>query len=132
MAKHSWGVWLSFSLIVMIAMQALADEFDGVGMPGSFSFSAVCGQYPGVLVESGSVTVTEITDPVTVSVVNGEYSINGGPYTAEPGTVSYGQTLSVRHTAATGEETMKSTVLVVGGRSAAFTSNTGPCLRGTR
>jgi hypothetical protein len=104
---------------------------DQPATPDAFAFTAVCGQPPGILVESDSITVTGIADPVPVTVVNGEYSINGGPYTAEAGTVAYGQTVAVRHTTATADDTTTSTLLTVGGRSAPFTSSTGPCLRGT-
>ncbi len=131
MIMKPWGAGLLFCLLVIIGVHAFADDFDG-GTPGSVSFPAVCGQYPGVLVESSSIAVTNIAEPVPISAINGEYSINGGDYTAEPGVVSYGQTVSVRHVAASGDETMKSTVLAIGGMSAVFTSSTEPCLRGTR
>lgn len=131
MTKQLWGAGLLFSLLVIIGVHAFANDFDG-GTTGSVSFPAVCGQYPGVLVESGSIAVTNIAEPVPISTSNGEYSVNGGDYTTEPGVVSYGQTVSVRHVAASGDETMKSTILTIGGMSAVFTSSTEPCLRGTR
>lgn len=131
MTKKLWGAGLLFGLLAIIGVHAFASDFDG-GPTGSFSFPAVCGQYPGVLVESSSIAVTNIAEPVPITAINGEYSINGGDYTAEPGVVSYGQTVSFRHLAASGEETMKSTVLTIGGMSGVFTSSTEPCLRGTR
>jgi hypothetical protein len=131
MTKKLCGAGLLLCLLVIIGVQSFANDFDG-GTSGSVSFPAVCGQYPGVLVESSSIAVTNIAEPVPIAVINGEYSINGGAYTAEPALVSYGQTVSVRHVAASGDETMKSTVLTIGGMSATFTSSTEPCLRGTR
>lgn len=99
--------------------------------PTPFSFTDTCGHAPGVLVESGSITVTGISEPVQISVSNGEYSINGGPYTSTDGTVEFGQTVSVRHTTPPVEDSVISTELFVGGATASFTSTTGPCLRGT-
>src|SRR5689334_16372929 len=71
--------------------------------PAPFSFTSTCGQSPGIIVESDSITVTGISSPVPISIRNGEYSINGGPYTSQAGTVSNGQIVSVRHTTAPGD-----------------------------
>ena len=122
---------LGCCLVAMLGIRTHAEDVDGGGSVGPFAFAAVCGQYPGVAVESESITVTTTAEALSVAVVNGEYSVNGGPYTAEPGTVSHGQTVSVRHLAASGESPLNSTVLTIGGRSALFTSSTEPCLRGT-
>ncbi len=126
-----------FGLVILlsIAMVGFAGSevapTDGL-TPAPFSFTPICGQSPGVLVVSDSITVSGITDPAPISVNNGEYSINGGPYTTKPGTIDYGQSVTVRHTTAQNDDTLVSTFLTVGGASATFTSSTGPCLRGTR
>ena len=125
------GVAVIFGSAVL-AVMGLATEFEPAAQPTPIAFTEVCGQAPGVLVESDSVSITGINAPVPIAVINGEYSINGSGYTAEPGEVAFGQTVSVRHHAATEDGGMTSTILHVGGIRAVFSSNTGPCLRGTR
>jgi len=122
------GVLLSL-LVGLVGIALSTETAEG---PAPITFAELCGQYPGVLVESESISVMGIQEPVAIRVINGEYSINGGIYTAEPGMVEFGQRVAVRHTTASGEEASTSTVLIVGGVSATFTSSTGPCLRGTR
>jgi hypothetical protein len=132
MKRIRWIVGTALLLLAGIA--GLASSFEANELqttPETFAFQSVCGQSPGVSVESDIVTITGITEPVSISVINGEYSINGGPFTAEVGTVAYGQTVAVRHTSANADDASTSTILSVGGRSASFTSSTGPCLRGT-
>jgi hypothetical protein len=54
-----------------------------------------------------------------------EYSINGGAFTAAPGTVLPGQSLRLRHVTAPAGQVQRS-VLLVGGVRATFTTWTAP------
>ncbi len=62
--------------------------------------------------------------PVPVSVSNGEYSINGGPFTSAPGTIVSGQKLRVRLTAAAQTNTLTTMTATVGERTASFSVGT--------
>lgn len=48
------------------------------------------------LYESNTVTISGINVEIPISITNGEYSINGGAYTSEAGTVSAGQNITLR------------------------------------
>jgi hypothetical protein len=48
------------------------------------------------LYESNTITISGINVEIPISITNGEYSINGGAYTSEAGTVSAGQNITLR------------------------------------
>ncbi len=73
---------------------------------------------------SNAVTVSGILVSVPISVAGGEYSINGGPFTAAAGTVVNGDTVSVRHTSSPDFSTTVTTTLTIGGVSGDFDSTT--------
>lgn len=92
--------------------------------PDAFSFARQTGVAPGSAVVSNAITVSGINAPAAISVTGGEYSIDGGAFTAAAGTVTNGQSVRVRHVAATTPLTETVTPLTIGGVSAAFTSTT--------
>jgi hypothetical protein len=57
-------------------------------------------------------------------VTGGEYSVNGGAFTAVAGTVVDGDDVAVRHTSSAASATAVNTTLTVGGVSDTFTSTT--------
>jgi hypothetical protein len=57
-------------------------------------------------------------------VTNGEYSIDGGPFTSAVGTITNGQSVQVRHTANVAFDAQTDTVLTIGGLSATFSTTT--------
>ncbi len=63
---------------------------------------------------SEPVEITGINAPAPILVTGGEYSIDGGAFTTEPGTVSEGQQVVVRHTSASTSGTAVTTILSVG------------------
>ncbi|QQZ28547.1 cadherin-like domain-containing protein [Thiothrix subterranea] len=65
--------------------------------PDSVSFTEATGVAPATPVESNIITVTGINVPIDISVVNGEYRINGGDYIKKAGVVKSGDTVQVRH-----------------------------------
>ncbi|MCE6957728.1 hypothetical protein LAZ40_01465 [Cereibacter sphaeroides] len=76
----------------------------GTNMPDAFSFAPVANASGGSLVTSAGAKITGITLPVPVSVAgegNPQISIAGGPW-GTSGTVTEGQSVVVRLTAATG------------------------------
>ncbi|HEY0681183.1 MAG TPA: hypothetical protein VGD45_02535 [Steroidobacter sp.] len=64
--------------------------------PNAFEFQKVDNATRGSSVTSHSVTITGISAPVPISITDGEYSINGGAFTSSAGTISEGQSLTVR------------------------------------
>ncbi|MBM0105192.1 hypothetical protein JM946_10540 [Steroidobacter sp. S1-65] len=64
--------------------------------PNAFEFQKVGNATRGSSVTSHSVTITGISAPVPISITEGEYSINGGAFTSSAGTISEGQSLTIR------------------------------------
>ena len=98
--------------------------------PNAFSFTAQTGVPVNSVRTSNTVTVAgiNVAVPIAVSGVAGSgYSIGcTGSFVSTAGTISNGQTVCVRHTAApTGGATVSST-LDIGGVTAAFSSTTSP------
>ncbi|MEF2175777.1 MAG: hypothetical protein V3575_04870 [Candidatus Absconditabacteria bacterium] len=62
-----------------------------------------------------SIVVSGVDSPTPVSIENGEYSINGGVFTTDPGTVNNGDTITVRLTSSNLNSTNTSAKLTVGG-----------------
>lgn len=95
-------------------------------VPDAFSFSPRTGITPGSVAESSAITVSGINSPSTISIVGGQYAINGGTYTSAAGTVSSLNTVKVRVTAPNGYGQTGSATLTIGGVSGAFTVTTVP------
>lgn len=93
-------------------------------VPSAFAFSNVTGVATSTLTVSNPVTVSGINSFAPISVVGGEYSINGGTYTAVAGTVTNGQPVRVRHTTSAALNTAVTTSLNIGGVVGNFTSTT--------
>ncbi len=86
-------------------------------------------------VTSAPITVMGINDATPISVTNGLYSINGGPFTAAAGTVNNGDSVAVQHTAAATILTNVNTLLNINGVTDSFTTTTtgdGPNLSVTK
>lgn len=92
--------------------------------PDPFSFTALTAQALNTTVSSNTITVSGINAPASIGVTGGEYSVNGGAWSSAAGTVSNGQTVSVRHTTSAAYETTVSTTLTIGGVSGVFNSTT--------
>lgn len=73
-------------------------------------------------VVSQSFTVTG--GSAAISIANGEYSINGGPYTSASGNVQTGQSVTVRHITSSAYGTSKTTILTIANENIPFTSMT--------
>jgi hypothetical protein len=90
-----------------------------------FSFSPVSGAPINSYAVSNAITVTGIAGSVSISVVGGEYSIDGGAFTATSGTVGVNQQARVRVITAPWFGTAASATLTIGGTSATFVATTG-------
>src|SRR5438093_3320792 len=88
--------------------------------PNAFSFAPKTAQSSGIFVVSDPITVSGINAPSPISVSGGEYQVNGGVFTAAPGTVTNGNQVAVRVVSA--QPGLSATVtLNVGGVTGTFT-----------
>ena len=110
------GITDTFSVTTLVADTA----------PDAFSFTDQIDVILSTVITSNSITVTGIEAAAAISVSDGEYSIDGAAFTSSAGTVSNGQTVTVRHTSSSLFTTLTSTLLSIGGISDLFSSTTGP------
>lgn len=92
--------------------------------PNPFTFIDQANVAVSATITSNAITVSGIDTAAYISVSGGTYSINGGPYTSTSGTVTNGQTVSVRHTSSASNSAVTNTTLTIGGVSDTFTSTT--------
>jgi hypothetical protein len=90
---------------------------------------------PGSSITSLTTTIYGINAPAAISIVDGEYKVNGGSYTNAPSAVANGDQVTVRTTARSVAGASISPVLTVGDQSATTTVKTyqqGTKLTGAR
>lgn len=92
--------------------------------PNSFSFAPQNNVALIKTITSETVTISGNSFSAAISVSNGSYSIDGGPYTNAAGTINSGQTVTVQHTSASTTSTRTDTILTIGNKSATFSSTT--------
>lgn len=92
--------------------------------PDAFTFALQSSVPINTQVESASITITGINSPTNVSVVDGEYSIDGGPYTSDEGVVNPEQNVRVRHQSGGDFSVEIETQLTIGGVMGVFISQT--------
>jgi hypothetical protein len=100
-------------------------------VPTPFSFTRQTDVPVGTLATSNPITVTGIDSPAPITITGGTYSINGGGYTSDPGLVSSGQSVTLRHTSSTAGSTSTTTTVTIGGTSAQFVTTTVPAANDT-
>ena len=92
--------------------------------PDSFNFSDQTDVEPSTPITSNAITVSGINAAAPISISGGSYSINGGAFTSTSGTVSNGQTVTVRVTSSSNFATTASATLTIGGVSDTFSVTT--------
>src|SRR5688500_11442038 len=92
--------------------------------PDPFELGQVASAVLGASYASAAVAVTGTSAPAAVSIVGGEYALNGGAWTTTPGSANPGDAVQVRRTAAATVATAADVVLTIGGVSDAFTVTT--------
>ncbi len=95
-----------------------------VSAPDAIAFTPVLSATAGTWATSSAVRINGINVPVTVSVEGGEYSIDGGDFTNLPGTVSAGQSVTVRVMAPAASGETARVALTVGGETSYFEAST--------
>ncbi len=94
--------------------------------PDAFAFVAETNVALATTVTSNNQTVAGINTAAPISVTGGAYSINGGVFTAAPGTVTSGQIVAVRQTSSATPATATIATLTIGGVAADFSATTVP------
>ena len=97
---------------------------EGDVTPDPFFFANQINQPQSTLVVSDSIIVTGINAPVPISIVNGEFQINGIGWLSGTWVVQPNDTVRVRHTTASTPDTETVTTLTIGGVSGTFKSKT--------
>jgi len=103
-----------------VAVTLQSEDIPPDTTPDAFSFSDQTGLPPNAEVQSNEITVAGVNAPAPISIVGGEYSINGGAFTATAGTVPNGARVRVRVTASINYSTTVSATLTIGGVSDTF------------
>ena len=90
--------------------------------PDAFTLGSTTGAQPNSLQQSQVITVSGLDSGIQVPVLiaNGEYSIDAGSFTSQPGWASNGAQISVRHTASGLGNTTVTSRLTVGGIASQF------------
>jgi len=85
--------------------------------PAAFSFTDQTGVALNTTITSNMITVSGLSSGVyvPVTVVGGEYRINGGPWTSDPGFTQNGDQIAVRQTSSASYGTKTTTTLNIGG-----------------
>lgn len=91
----------------------------------SFSFTAVTLQQKSAAITSNSVTPTGVNISLPISVSGGQYSINGGSFTSSAGTWNPGDSVRVRGTSSSSDDTTTAVTLTIGSTPGAFSITTG-------
>ena len=76
------------------------------------------------LITSEAVTITGISGSSEVTIINGEYSINGGDFNSAPGTVTNLDQISARVTSSSNYGSVVTAQVNIGGISASFSART--------
>lgn len=88
--------------------------------PDQFTFVDQTDVTLSTAVDSNAITVAGINSPALISIVGGEYSINGGAFTSGNGIVNNGESVIVRQTSSASFNTTTDATLTIGGVSDTF------------
>ena len=116
----TWAAIVDASNNLMIRVDGTAADTT----PDAFSFVDRTDVPLSTTITSAPVTISGITAAAPISVVGGEYSINGGAFTSSAGTVANGDSVRARHTSSASFSTSVDTTVTIGGVSDTFTSTT--------
>lgn len=92
----------------------------------SFNFNDVANAALGSSVLSGILGITGLPAATAISIVGGEYSIEGGAFTSAKGTVNANQAIQLRVKAAEKPETKVTATVTIGNVSDTFSATTVP------
>jgi len=93
-------------------------------VPDAFSFTPVTNADRSTAYISNTITVAGISTVSPISIVGGEYRINGGAFTSDSGTVVIDDVVDVRQTSSDQYTTLTTATLTIGGVSGNFNVTT--------
>jgi hypothetical protein len=96
----------------------------GANVPYPFTLQAQSPVVAGARVVSNTISVMGVSTAVPISVIGGEYSVNGGAFTASPGLVRNHDEITARLTASTGAGQTTNATLDIGGVSSTLSVKT--------
>jgi len=130
--RHRSAAQYSRSVNTTLDIGGVSDTFTSTTVaadstPDSFHFQDLDEVPLRQLVNSSGITVQGINVPASISVQDGEYRINAdGAWTTQPGTVSNGMQVQLRHYSSSLPNTTTSTTLSISGVTDSFTTRTRP------
>lgn len=92
--------------------------------PDLFTLAPAIAVARDIEVISQPVTITGISEPASIAVTDGSYSINSGEWLTEPSLISDGDSVRVKHTSSALYSRSTTSTLSIGGVSADFVSTT--------
>lgn len=130
-ASIAQTAWIAKDIgVVKIVADTGTYELTGTNIsdtePDPFWFIEKYGVRANDLITSGTMQIMGITAPADISVSGGEYKIGNGSFTALPGKIANGQTVTVRLLSGTGSLEQKKAALTIGGMTAEFKVTTAP------
>jgi hypothetical protein len=96
------------------------DLFEADTTPVAFTFTDITDADLSTSYESNAITVAGINTSAPLTVIGGEYQINGGAWDSTPTTVVEGDQVKVRGTSSDQGDTTVEVVLTIGGVSDTF------------
>ncbi|MES9972536.1 MAG: delta-60 repeat domain-containing protein, partial [Candidatus Thiodiazotropha sp.] len=108
----------------LVACGSGSDEPTTDTTPDAFHFDDQSEITPNTVITSNRITVSGIEAAVAISVTDGEYAIDDSAFTSAAGSVSNGQTVTLRHTSSSLYTSATTTYLNIGGVRGSFTSTT--------
>jgi N-acetylneuraminic acid mutarotase len=93
-------------------------------IPNSFIFTDQTDVALNTVIISNTITVSGIAAPAYIAITGGTYSVNGGDYTSDNGTVGNGDEVTVRLTSSGNYSTTTGATLTIGGVSDTFSVTT--------
>jgi prepilin-type N-terminal cleavage/methylation domain-containing protein len=93
-------------------------------VPDAYIFSDMTDVAISTLFSSNTITISWINTVTPLSIIWGEYSINGGAFTSATGSVSVWNTVQVRLTSSPNNSTTSSAILNIGGVTESFSVTT--------
>ncbi|HUR40926.1 MAG TPA: hypothetical protein VM240_07115, partial [Verrucomicrobiae bacterium] len=120
----------SFLVRSAAVLSMLAGSFGALAQTGPTPFTYIerTGVATGVLVTSEAKTITGFDGTLAVSVTgegSPQYKVGTAAFTSTPGSITAGQTLTIRHTSSSQASTAHTSVVTVGSYSTNFRSVTG-------
>lgn len=113
--------------VTILAVVIMVTGCGNLYEPSGFSFVTQNGVPTDTVISSNVVTIKGNQFPAPITISNGEYSIDGGAFTAgqSSDTLKPGQTLQLQQTSASTNSTSNVTTVTVGGFTTTFTTVTG-------